>query len=334
MDNFNGIPDGAPAIPPEEHENVAAQEAGGPSVAPAPFVQLKATVIGEAARQALAGNPPVTTAGVTSLGVFLRLDERKIVFLSTESFHSPLTLNLSGDPAPLLRLAPGEPAMITDDGVVFPAHDLEVLAVGALPWQAPAPPRGRLPAGRMRARLRETVEHLVAAEADPALAPGLLLDLRRLIARAPVPGDAGSPFLTILKRLSRALLDSQPLAVSAALQECLGRGPGLTPSGDDLSLGFLLALRRWGDDLGLGVAVDSFQAGLLIEAERQTTLLAANLMACAADGQADERLVTALDGIVTGSPDAATCAAYFRGWGSSSGIDALAGMASVLLAAP
>jgi hypothetical protein len=241
---------------------------------------------------------------------------------------------LSGDPAPLLRLAAGEPAMITDKGVVFPAHDLEVLAHDALVWQAPAPPRGQLSGGRIRARLRETIEQIFAAEADPRLAPDLLLELRRLMARVPIANEAGGPFLSILKRLSRALRDAQPQAVGAALQECLGRGPGLTPSGDDLTLGFLLALRRWGDDLGLGVEIEAVRAGVLAAAERQTTLLAANLMACAADGQADERLVTALDGIVAGDPDPAVCVAYLRSWGSSSGVDALAGMASVLLAAP
>lgn len=302
--------------------------------APTGFTQLRTTMIGREAMRVMTGNPTVTTAGVTSRGVFLRLDAGSVVFLSTEAFHGPLTLNLSGDPAPLLRLTPGEPALITGEGVVFPAHDLEVLTGEALRWQASALPGRRLSAGRVRARLRDTIEQATAAEPDLNLAPGLLLELRRLMARTPISGDAGGPFLALMKRLSRALHENQPLAVGAALQECLGRGPGLTPSGDDLVLGLLLALGRWGADLGVSVPIDAFGPELTTAAERQTTLLAANLIACAADGQADERLVTALDGIVVGELDPADCSAYLRSWGSSSGIDALAGMACVLLAAP
>jgi len=303
--------------------------------APAPsFVQLKATLIGAAARRVMVGNPTVTTAGVTSRGVFLRRDERWVVFLSPEAYHGPLTLNLIGNPVLLQRLAPGEPAMLTDAGIVFPAHDMEVLTQDALAWQAPALPRAQLPAGRIRTRLREAVEQLITLEPNPVTLPGLLPDLRLLTARPPVTGGVGGPFLSILKRLSRALYEAQPLAVGTTLQECLGRGSGLTPSGDDLALGFLLALHRWGSALGLRAEVGVFQVDLLREAERQTTSLAANLIACAAEGQADERLVVALDGLVTGSLDVAACAAHLRSWGSSSGIDALAGMATVLLAAP
>jgi hypothetical protein len=41
----------------------------------------------------------------------------------------------------------------------------------------------------------------------------------------------------------------------------------------------------------------------------------------------------ALDGILAGTADIPACAAGLRSWGSSSGVDALAGMAVVLLPA-
>jgi hypothetical protein len=298
-----------------------------------PVSQLTASMIGNTAAELLHGNPVVTVAGTSSRGAFIRFDDRWIVFLSLEAMHGPLTLNLSGDPAPLLKLAPGEPAIVTGEGLVFPALDLDVLTSGAIVWQAPLPPRGQLPTERIRANLRDTVEEIIAGLEDPALPPGLLMELRRFITRSLAGGESAGPFLGILKRLSRALWDNQPAAVAAALGDCLGRGLGLTPSGDDLAMGFLLALRRWGRDLNIRVDTGALQAGVLENAYHQTTTMAANLIECAGNGQTDERLIAALDGIVTGTPDVKLRATYLRSWGSSSGIDALSGMAAVLLAA-
>jgi hypothetical protein len=67
-------------------------------------------------------------------------------------------------------------------------------------------------------------------------------------------------------------------------------------------------------------------------AYQRTTTLSANLIECAAQGEADERLISVVDGIMTGEPSVADCAKYILDWGSSSGIDALVGMAIVLTA--
>ncbi len=57
----------------------------------------------------------------------------------------------------------------------------------------------------------------------------------------------------------------------------------------------------------------------------RTKLLSANLNACAAEGQTDERLIAALDGILTGQPEAEDCAALLLAWGDSSGCVVLDG---------
>jgi len=106
----------------------------------------------------------------------------------------------------------------------------------------------------------------------------------------------------------------------------LGQGTGLTPAGDDVILGCLLALSRWGHILSPYLDLQALQQPLISQAYRQTTLLSANLIECAASGQADERLLLALDGIFTGQPSTEQCAALLLGWGNSSGCDALVGM--------
>jgi len=111
-----------------------------------------------------------------------------------------------------------------------------------------------------------------------------------------------------------------------ALLSMLGQGTGLTPAGDDVILGCLLALSRWGQILSPNLDFQALQQPLISQAYRQTTLLSANLIECAASGQADERLLLALDGIFTGQPSTEQCAALLLGWGNSSGCDALVGM--------
>jgi hypothetical protein len=60
-------------------------------------------------------------------------------------------------------------------------------------------------------------------------------------------------------------------------------------------------------------------------------LLSANLIECAAQGQANERLILSLDGMITGVPDAERCAGLLAGWGNTSGLDALVGMGVVIV---
>ncbi len=121
--------------------------------------------------------------------------------------------------------------------------------------------------------------------------------------------------------------------ILAALTPLLGLGAGLTPAGDDMLLGLLLAYHRWGSALRPSFDVAKLSDLLNRAASQKTTLLSANLIACASQGQADERLISALDGMLTGDPAPEQCARSLSGWGSSSGCDALVGMALAILSA-
>ena len=61
------------------------------------------------------------------------------------------------------------------------------------------------------------------------------------------------------------------------------------------------------------------------KARIQTTHLSANLIECAIQGQADQRLMNALDGLMT-TENALAWIDGLLTWGNSSGMDALAGM--------
>jgi hypothetical protein len=59
----------------------------------------------------------------------------------------------------------------------------------------------------------------------------------------------------------------------------------------------------------------------------KTTTLSANLIEIAAEGEADERLILALDSVFTGDPSPEKTAEMLISYGSSSGMDAFAGLA-------
>lgn len=150
---------------------------------------------------------------------------------------------------------------------------------------------------------------------DPVLEPGCLRLGSHVVTwdgtpvwRPPEPPPARAGAEERLRRLEAPPLDSPE-----RLGDLLGQGPGLTPSGDDVILGLLLARARW------GLPVDE---DLVHEARRRTTTLSANLIALAAEGSADERLIELVDHVRGGGPTPTA----FLDWGAHSGLDVLRGV--------
>jgi hypothetical protein len=84
-------------------------------------------------------------------------------------------------------------------------------------------------------------------------------------------------------------------AQSSAAAALLGRGPGLTPSGDDVLAGFLIGARAFGHDapgVERTVAETAFIA---------TTALSAQLLHSAARGECVEQLADVVRGVINGT---------------------------------
>jgi hypothetical protein len=283
--------------------------------------------MGSVARDLLAQEHDASILGVTSLGSFLRLSSPWVVFLSRESYRGPLTLNLDEDSDDLERLAPGSSAKISPDCILFPAYNLVINTWQSRTWEVPAVPEGFLPPAQRQARLADVARKALAGK-SPSRLSLLLSVLLGWEAEASASENLFTPFV---QALGRSLEGSDVPAIAESIEALLGLGTGLTPSGDDLVLGLLLALNRWGNALSPTLDIHALNQAVLPHAYRKTTLLAANLIECASRGQANERLLLALDGIVSGAPDVTTCAAHLASWGNSSGLDALVGMALVLI---
>lgn len=76
--------------------------------------------------------------------------------------------------------------------------------------------------------------------------------------------------------------------------ELIGRGPGLTPSGDDVLAGLLLGARAF------GVRLDRLAAAVDLQADARTTALSARLLRHAIDGECVPEVATLLAALPAG----------------------------------
>jgi hypothetical protein len=282
--------------------------------------------IGSIAQGLLHEGGRASVLGRTSRGLFLHLQSNRVVFLSQEAFCGPLTINISADLSQIQDASRADGARLIPEGIFFPDPGVLIDTRQASPWSA-APRPARPLRSELRRAMLDAVIRLGVSWQNPAGTDSLLQSLVQWESTPKTPVDSQA---ISLRTLGDALAGGRPSSIVNALDHFLGRGTGLTPSGDDLVLGLLLALNRWAGVLAPEIDRPSINQAILPRLAQKTTALSANLIECAILGQADQRLIAALDGLVTGGPDAEACAASLGSWGSSSGFDALVGMALVL----
>jgi len=195
---------------------------------------------------------------------------------------------------------------------------------------------------------------------DPASAAAVQRGMTtiRSIAASALPTDGLSPQLfclssavlgprtgdSALERIARprvqrllAWLDSETAAVAPPYGarrkppvDLLGLGPGLTPSGDDVLCGVLLALQAIGERSSAAALASAIAA----KAPRLTTPLSASFLAAAAEGLSNQALHDFVAAIIAGRDEALPpVMAELGRIGHTSGWDAMAGAFAVINAA-
>ena len=210
--------------------------------------------------------------------------------------------------------------------------------------------------GRLALSCAQThVWEAAAARADwdrGALSAGLDALEAECRRRAPVDGLApmipwlltGQPIGVSVSGLNRALIEAAAPGIAAlrtwlaavmgrrdsyacpprTVEHLIGMGPGLTPSGDDLLGGVLIALRA----LGWPAAADILGCWLLRRARARTHAISFAHLACAAGGEGAAALHDTLATLCSpGTPSLRECADALTTLGHSSGWDAMAGIA-------
>ena len=283
---------------------------------------LSACSIGLTVQRALLNETSAAVLGSISKGIYLLVPGQRVIFISYEPYRSPLTITLLKTPSQLHVTEAGEQVSLGPASLDWTNGKISIALAGAEIWNAPSPPASQEiwePNSGSFERLVEIAKIISTSKEDAGFAP-LLLPILGVTKPESLPADLAPAWEKVAGLLEeRPNLD--PARIRDRLSSLIGYGRGLTPSGDDLITGFLLASARWGDNLaGLGQA-------LRREAYQKTTTLSANLIECAAAGQADERLIRVVDAIAYGGLPLQACVEALLSYGNSSGGDALAGIA-------
>ena len=288
-------------------------------------IQLSTTSIGLLARKILSEANSASILGITSRGIFLKIRNRWVIFLSYEPNRGPLTLNLNQTIRTPINIDKSQSVEIQNGAIALPKANIRIRIEGAIDWIISPHPLPVLNPKDIDNRIRAVGQEVIAQRGGVGLTP-MLADLLHIpFLRQPnLPKYLHSIYI---RQLHKDLKSPDINQIISALQKFIGLGTGLTPSGDDLISGFLLACNRYQDVLSLPSNLVQINQAMVAMAFQKTSLLSANLIECAAQGQADERLILAIDGMLAGTMDPASCTNHLLSWGNSSGCDALLGMA-------
>ena len=182
----------------------------------------------------------------------------------------------------------------------------------------------------------------VAGRAGRLKVGELVLDVRGARVWRPPPSPACAPSIAwpgpthrsalraadrrtgaLLPPLERALTRRDASAVAGCVASLVGRGPGLTPSGDDALVGMLAVLHRLGPAGGFTELLGAAVTGQL----HRTGDISAHYLRLAAAGHFGERLIVLCDALAR-ERDVEVATAAVVATGATSGADALLGVVS------
>jgi hypothetical protein len=286
---------------------------------------FKTASVGFIAFDILSKDQEATLWGVTSKGLFIKTSSKWLVFLSNEAFRGPLTItldqvNLSG------RLAStGDPIYITSHSLLLPNIDIEIPLKGCEVWQPPLAPTILLDDNERRQKILYIAQKAKSKENGVGFSK-FLAPILGSPDTHPAPQFINNFDWVDILQLQSLIRNREAKPLARLLSNILGFGQGLTPSSDDFITGLLLSLNRWKDFLWETDNLRDLNHQVVEAAYDRTTSISANLIECAAFGAADERLINALDWMVTGVVREPKIVDHLLGWGNSSGMDAFIGM--------
>jgi hypothetical protein len=286
-----------------------------------------ANSLGYIARETISQNRTGEIFGVMSKGIYVKTSSRWLSFISCEPYCSPITINLNCDLIYLHQISSGMPVQISDGQMILPDARLIISAQNSDVWNPLPPPFPPLPKAECIQNLAYFASKTLTQKPSVGLSPLL---------------PHFMPLLEFQKKLELNFLQNKILAIQpdlmnrnaapiiSSLCHCLGVGAGLTPSGDDFVTGLLLVLNRWKDVLWDRDDLDLINQSVVEAAYQKTTTLSANLIELASFGEGDERILKAIDWIMAGNADESSIVDDLVDWGSSSGVDILAGFTAAI----
>jgi hypothetical protein len=254
-----------------------------------------------ALRPVLAGPPrSAECLGVARGALYLRVSQQPgvLAVLCHDAVRLPCGLVLPATSAemPLTSIAPRSDSFLVGDRAVRwtgPAGPVEVRAVRE--WMPARPPRGAVSGSALAAvRAECRFGASSAGEGQGSRADGWKFASAGAVVNVhPWSGALADPGPDVRLLAVLAAVDGDHDASVAAAAGLLGRGPGLTPSGDDVLAGYLVGAAAFGVDAA------ALRAAIATLAPARTTALSAALLWHAARGECVDELA-AVAAVLTG----------------------------------
>jgi hypothetical protein len=254
-----------------------------------------------ALRPVLAGPPrSAECLGVARGALYLRVSQQPgvVAVLCHDAVRLPCGLVLPATSAelPLSSIAAPSGSFLVGDHAVRwtgPAGPVGVRVVRE--WAPARPPRGAVSARALAAvRVECALDMPRAGEGQGSHADGWKFGVARAAVNVhPRPAGSVDPGADVRLLAVLAAADGDHDGSMAATVGLLGQGPGLTPSGDDVLVGFLVGAAAFGLD------ASALRRAIAILAPARTTALSAALLWHAARGECIDELA-GLAAVLTG----------------------------------
>jgi len=276
---------------------------------------LTAAAIGHVAHETLQIETNANVCGNTSKGLFAVTEKEKILFISQQTFKGPLTINTNEKLPARQTISRDTHLQLSTDRIRFIQSGLEIRVNQQAHVWSPM----------ILNKLDFNLEAFITRSDQIR---------RKMITQLSNQHQAQEYQTNVFNNLESALSTKDKVAVNKSLSNLLGCGVGLTPSGDDFICGFLLAAHAWAEILFPGFSLQKTIRKIVEVAYEKTTTLSANLIACAAIGSADERIIRCVKWLNSGGHSAVLTMEELLSYGSSSGLDTLAGMLALIQSSP
>ena len=286
-------------------------------------------MVGRKAAEVLTLERPFTIRGVTSRGIFVDIEEKIILFLSRERFRGPLIINLPQNSDILDKIQVKTVGMVCRSSLLFASPDLAVHTAKSLTWSAldvwkPIVIPESLPTNG------QIINFLQQLNSRNENGNELIDMVSQILKGSTSPLESANDMANAISTLYHALRQKDIGQLDRAALFLAGRGRGLTPSGDDFLLGICYGMFIAQVKLsGFHDSASKLISGIVA---KRSTLISGNLVECAAAGEVDERLGTAFHALLHPEQSSSPAIDGILSWGSSSGMDAAAGMALLLSA--
>ena len=276
---------------------------------------LTAAAIGHVAHDILQTETGANVCGNTSKGLFAVTEKEMILFISHQKFKGPLSININNKVPSHQILSRETHLLLSPDRIMFIQSGLEIRIN----------PQTHVWSPMVLNKLDFNLETFINRSK---------LIGREMISQLSNQHQAQENQPNNNNNLKSALSSRNKVAVYESLSNLLGYGEGLTPSGDDFICGLLLAAYAWIEILFPGFSLQKITRKIVDVAKEKTTTLSANLIACAASGSADERIIRCLEWLKSGDDSAAVIIEELLSYGNSSGLDILAGVLTFIQSSP